>query len=726
MKEKSQNFSSIEKEESLQNKPKNLPIMITIFNQKGGVGKTTATYYFGFTLSKIGFRVLLVDADPQGSLSAHIHPSYSEDPVAADEFDNELTQQKKEKKLSRIDDIFEDSIGRPDQEEKETSPDISEKVIPRQVHNYPNLFYIPGSIKFSKLDKLVTLGINRVPGLGGFAKMVPNVLRAIGKQHEIDIILIDLNPGIGGLNESIIMCSDYVLMPFKPSIGCLDAVNNLINVIPAWFHEFRAPRPQKPPFLGEKEGPLLLGTFPQFIRFRVSKKTKKPLPEISYQTWIDKIYARSETLLDVYKKQMGDQQPDILFDKFKNFIGVRDMISAGLQAQRSGHPLCDIEYKHKRVNREGKEQYFSPRQNQTKQAISNSYKKIIGVFFKLLRKEHLNALCRRVSDFQDILNLFSILSVQDLNAGLSQENAANSSPKKKKNLHWYTDREINTLLQHYLNGKENVYYALCTAPMQGDGRFAEEGQLEENIRLFLLRNIASEKRTGPETISIYIPINVGALPHGSKKGGFHWTLAIIKYNRVQENTCGIFYFDPLGKNPEVPINISTALINTVNEVFQSRIYEVNPIGPAVQRDGYNCGPWIVEMARLHAEGGDLAHLGDIDINQARKNHKKFEKTPNRRKRPNKRKKTSDTSSELNLQQHLSPSFFLDNQPRHQNDNSHNQSSKQKKTSDMSSELNSQRSLSPSSFLLDDNQPRHQNDNSHNQSSKQKLFKYSTL
>ena len=37
---------------------------ISVFNNKGGVGKTTLTYHVGHALSELGFKVLLIDADP--------------------------------------------------------------------------------------------------------------------------------------------------------------------------------------------------------------------------------------------------------------------------------------------------------------------------------------------------------------------------------------------------------------------------------------------------------------------------------------------------------------------------------------------------------------------------------------------------------------------------------------------------------------------------------------
>lgn len=50
----------------------NAPILISLFNHKGGVSKTTTAFNLGWTFSKNGIKTLIVDADPQCNLTAYV------------------------------------------------------------------------------------------------------------------------------------------------------------------------------------------------------------------------------------------------------------------------------------------------------------------------------------------------------------------------------------------------------------------------------------------------------------------------------------------------------------------------------------------------------------------------------------------------------------------------------------------------------------------------------
>jgi len=56
-------------------------IIIAVANQKGGVGKTTTTASLGSALAQLGYKTLLVDCDPQGSLTASLGQTLCADSI---------------------------------------------------------------------------------------------------------------------------------------------------------------------------------------------------------------------------------------------------------------------------------------------------------------------------------------------------------------------------------------------------------------------------------------------------------------------------------------------------------------------------------------------------------------------------------------------------------------------------------------------------------------------
>ena len=60
-----------------------MSLVITVANQKGGVGKTTTTMNLGVALAQEGQRVLLIDSDPQANLTSYLGVTPGEAPFEA-------------------------------------------------------------------------------------------------------------------------------------------------------------------------------------------------------------------------------------------------------------------------------------------------------------------------------------------------------------------------------------------------------------------------------------------------------------------------------------------------------------------------------------------------------------------------------------------------------------------------------------------------------------------
>ena len=149
--------------------------IISIFNQKGGVGKTTSTINLGAALAELGRRVLLVDFDPQGGLSLGLGVNAHSLPLENTVYYALMT---------------------PD-------ANIDEIVLKSSV---ANLDFLPANRDLGTAD--TTLGAE----IGGqqYLKRALSRLRS-----EYDVILIDCQPTMGQLTINALVASDEVIVPLQ-------------------------------------------------------------------------------------------------------------------------------------------------------------------------------------------------------------------------------------------------------------------------------------------------------------------------------------------------------------------------------------------------------------------------------------------------------------------------------------------------------------------------------
>jgi chromosome partitioning protein len=167
--------------------------VISVVNQKGGVGKTTTTVNLGIGLARAGKKVLLIDADPQGSMTVSL--GYDE----PDELDITLASI-----MGAI---------------------INEEEIPENygiIHHQEGIDFLPGNIELSGLEVSLVNVMSRETLLRGYIEMV---------RDKYDYILIDCMSSLGMVTINALAASDSVVIPVQAAYLPVKGLQQLIRTI---------------------------------------------------------------------------------------------------------------------------------------------------------------------------------------------------------------------------------------------------------------------------------------------------------------------------------------------------------------------------------------------------------------------------------------------------------------------------------------------------------------
>ena len=162
--------------------------IIALCNQKGGVGKTTTSINLGATLAEYGRRVLAVDFDPQGALSAGLGVPTHDVPT-----------------------VYELLLG--------TNTAAADVIVPTST---PGLDVIPANIDLSAAEVHLVNEVAR-------EQILARVLRQVSDKY--DVILIDCQPSLGLLTINALTAAHGVLIPLECEYFALRGVALLIETI---------------------------------------------------------------------------------------------------------------------------------------------------------------------------------------------------------------------------------------------------------------------------------------------------------------------------------------------------------------------------------------------------------------------------------------------------------------------------------------------------------------
>jgi chromosome partitioning protein len=248
--------------------------IVSVINYKGGVGKTTLTANLGAELARRGYRVLLVDLDPQSSLT---YSFYSPDQVGK--------QFPADRNIKTWYDTFVDGIPRRNLGEVITiPPEVNDRI--REQGGILSL--IPSHLRLIDMDfdLLTNVGLGILPPdveVYRLRRALSDGLR-YGGLATYDFVLIDCPPNFNIVTQGAIVASDHLLVPTRPDYLSTLGVDSLLNRVADFADKYNN---QVRAYSGQPEhdviAPKALGVVFTMVQY------KSPQPIAAHQYYMDRL-----------------------------------------------------------------------------------------------------------------------------------------------------------------------------------------------------------------------------------------------------------------------------------------------------------------------------------------------------------------------------------------------------------------------------------------------------
>ena len=201
--------------------------VLTFFNNKGGVGKTSLVYHLAWMLSESGHRVLACDLDPQANLTAMF-----------------LAEDRLEAVYEGVDNgspppsgtIFE--CVRPLMEVGDLSSPTLQVIT-------DELRLIPGDLALAGFEDTLSaewpnaLRSSEVYRPFRILTAFSTIMQDGARQMDASIILADVGPNLGAINRSALIATDYVVVPVGADLFSLRGLRNLGPTLRSWRTEWK-------------------------------------------------------------------------------------------------------------------------------------------------------------------------------------------------------------------------------------------------------------------------------------------------------------------------------------------------------------------------------------------------------------------------------------------------------------------------------------------------------
>jgi chromosome partitioning protein len=193
-------------------------ITIALFNNKGGVGKTTLVYHLSHMFSRIGYPTVAVDLDPQANLTSAF---FDEDEL------EKLWADSSQTIMACISPILE---GTGDI----TSPEV--------LSITDTLSVVGGDLGLSrfedKLSESWPKGYNNDPAALRATSAFHRIVTLAGESVGAALAILDVGPNLGAINRAALLSADFLVIPLAADLFSLQGLKNLGPTVRGWSEQW--------------------------------------------------------------------------------------------------------------------------------------------------------------------------------------------------------------------------------------------------------------------------------------------------------------------------------------------------------------------------------------------------------------------------------------------------------------------------------------------------------
>lgn len=265
--------------------------ILTLYNHKGGVSKTTTTFNLAHALADAGHRVLVVDADPQCNITELLLASM------IDALDEASTDQNIDIPLPGTS-LLEALKPRIEGETSEVDLEAVESV-----EVTTNISLIRGDVDLSSIEDAIAEAhiqrfANKIHERRTYVAFYDFISR-YSEKFSFDYVLVDVGPSSGAITRTAFLSCDAFIVPTVPDRFNIQAVGTLATILDRWMTEHEQVRED---FLALKLN-MPLGK-PKFIGAIIQSYTLyKGKEKRSFAYWMDRIPTQiNDRLIPVLKR----------------------------------------------------------------------------------------------------------------------------------------------------------------------------------------------------------------------------------------------------------------------------------------------------------------------------------------------------------------------------------------------------------------------------------------